>query len=62
MLNIELNIPFLNGALLSDVEYSAEYRPEEQNIELYIRSSSIVLIIDLEGEYRALYSYVEYCF
>ena len=31
------------------VEYSAEYRPGEPNIELYIQLLNIVLNIDLEG-------------
>ena len=30
-------------------EYSAEYRPGEPNIELYIRMLNIALNIDLEG-------------
>ena len=36
-------------ALHSDVEYSAEYRPGEPNIKLYIRMLNVALNIDLEG-------------
>ena len=36
-------------ALHSDVEYNAEYRHREPNIELYIRMLNIVPNIDLEG-------------
>ena len=35
-------------ALYWDIEYSAEYRPGEPNVELYIQSLNIVLNIDLE--------------
>ena len=35
-------------ALHLEFEYSAEYRPVDPNIELYIRSLNIVLNIDLE--------------
>ena len=40
-------------ALHSDVAYSAEYRPGEPNIELYIRLFNIVLNIDLEGRIKS---------
>ena len=46
MLNIDLESRI--RALHSDVENSAQYRPREPNIELYIRMSNIVLNIDLE--------------
>ena len=36
-------------ALHSEVEYGAEYRPGEPNIEPYIRLLNIVLNVDLEG-------------
>ena len=36
-------------AIHSDVEYSAEYKPGEPNIELYIQMLNIVLNIDLES-------------
>ena len=38
-----------NRTLHSDVQYSAKYRPEGPNIELYIRMLNIALNIDLEG-------------
>ena len=51
MLNIVLIIDLEAEyrALHSDVVYSAEYRPREPNIELYIQMLNIVLNIDLEG-------------
>ena len=48
-------------ALHSDVEYSADYRPGELNIELYIQMLNILLNIEnyWRAEYRALHSDVE---
>ena len=46
--------------LHSVFECSAEYRPGEPNIELYIQLFNLVLNIDLRAEYRALLSDVEY--
>ena len=40
-------------ALRSDVAYSAEYRPGEPNIGLYIRLFNIMLNIDLEGRIKS---------
>ena len=42
--------------LHSEFKNSAEYRPGEPNIELYIRNLNIVMNIDPESEHRALHS------
>ena len=51
MLNIVLNMDLGSEyrALHSDVEYCAEYRPGQPNMELYIRMLNIALNIDLES-------------